>query len=548
MCKLINKKVLVLALDSATFDFILPMIERGELPNFDTLLKNGTYGFLNSTIPPHSAPAWITFMTGLNPGNHGIMSFSNIDLTDYSFFGNKIVNSSMYKGKTIFDYLGKKGKRVISFGLPTTYPPWEINGIMMSGNPTPDERIAFTYPEQYGNRFGHLLSMRTDIKLASSYDVQIKEYYYENQRITDIAIDLLRNEPWDLFVYFNGILDSVQHTFWQFKNKLAPTFNQYLANKYANVIEDMYKAIDYSIGRVLDAVDSDTTVIVMSDHGSGPRPLKVFNLNFWLKKKGYLNVTGGLKAKFSSLNYKTLNFLKAKLPVRDLYRKYFPNYLKRNISSIKQNIGAVDWEKTSAYRVELLYPYEGINLNVKDRQQLGFVDISEYESFRTKLICELEELKKPNNGEIIQELYRKEDLYSGPFMKNMPDIIIKINEEYEGGSGVQELICNVSKAGFKKWGGYHLPQGVFIASGNNIKKGIKIDDVSIANVAPTILYILKEPIIKHMDGRVITHIFQEEVNDLKYDEFDYVLKDDTQEVLSEDEERKKALKALGYMD
>ena len=546
---MMNNKVLVLALDSATFDFILPMVEEGALPNFDRLLKNGTHSLLDTTIPPHSAPAWITFMTGLNPGKHGVFGFNNMDLTDYNSMGSKVVNSSMYKGKTIFDYLSKKGKRVISFGLPTTYPPWDINGIMMSGYPTPSERIAFTYPEHYGKQFGQLLDMKIDVKLASSYDVQIKGYHYENQRITDIAIDLLRTEPWDLFVYFNGILDSVQHTFWQFKNKLAPTFNQSLADKYSNVIEDMYKAVDFSVGRILDALDSNTTIFVVSDHGSGPRPLKTFNLNYWLNQKGYLRTSGKLKTKYSSLGYKTLNFLKAKLPVRDLYRKYFPSNLKKNISSIRHNIGSIDWEKTSAYRIELTYPHEGINLNVKNRQPLGCVDISKYESIRSSIISELTDLKDPAKRErIIQEAYRKEDLYNGSYLENIPDIIVKLNEEYEGGVGLDELISNGSKAGYKKWSGFHLPQGIFITSGSNIIKNLKIKNVSIADVAPTILYTLNEPVPKNMDGQVLTQIFNDGNHNIRYADFDQTATDNKQDVLQEDEERRRALKALGYMD
>lgn len=63
----------------------------------------------------------------------------------------------------------------------------------------------------------------------------------------------------------------------------------------------MYKAIDFSVGRIIDAVDSNATVFVVSDHGSGPRPLKTFNLNNWLNQKGYLYVSGKLKTKYSSL-------------------------------------------------------------------------------------------------------------------------------------------------------------------------------------------------------------------------------------------------------
>lgn len=542
-------KILILALDSATFDFILPMVERQELPNFKRLLDSGVYGLCDTTVPAHSAPAWITFMTGLNPGKHGVLGFNDLDLNNYSLTGDKIINSSLYKGRTIFDYLSNKNKRVVSFGLPTTYPPWEINGIMMAGYPTPDERMAFTSPEHYGKKFGQLVDMRIDMKLTAGYDVHIKGYHYENQKITDIALELLKQEEWDLFVYFNGILDSVQHTFWQFKNRLAPAYSPSLADKYSQVIEEMYKIVDLSVGRLIDAVDSNTTVLVVSDHGSGPRPLKAFNLNYWLKQNGYLTVSGGLTTKISSFSYNLLEFLKAKFPLRDLYRKWIPQKVKKNIALIKHNATAVNWAKTLAYPVELTYPYVGINLNVKNRQPRGYVEDHKYESTRSAIIKELTDLQDPENGaNIIQEVYRKETLYNGPYLNNIPDLIVKLNEKYECGANLEEIISTASKAGYKKWSGYHLPQGIFIASGPNIKKTQKVQDISIADVAPTIMYVLGEAIPKNMDGRVLSHIFDKETGDIRYGDIDYIELGKRRGVLLEDKERKRALKALGYMD
>ena len=70
-----TSKVLVIGLDGATFDLMLPWIEAGELPTLGRMLSEGSSGPLRSTYPPVTAAAWSTFMTRKNPGKHGIYGF-----------------------------------------------------------------------------------------------------------------------------------------------------------------------------------------------------------------------------------------------------------------------------------------------------------------------------------------------------------------------------------------------------------------------------------------------------------------------------------------
>ena len=132
-------KVLVIGLDGATFDIILPWIKQGKLPNFEKLISEGSYGNLTSTLPTVSPVAWTSFATGVNPGKHGIFGF----LTDYE---STPVTRIDIKSKTFWEIASENGKRVIIMNVPMTYPPEEINGIIISGYESPEEEI-FTYPE-----------------------------------------------------------------------------------------------------------------------------------------------------------------------------------------------------------------------------------------------------------------------------------------------------------------------------------------------------------------------------------------------------------------
>src|SRR3989304_3517354 len=99
---LMNKKrVMIIGLDGATFDIISPMVEAGRLPTFSELMIKGTWGNLMSTVPPLTPPAWTSFMTGKNPGKHGIFGFSRKESSSNSY-EMTIVNASHIDGKTLW--------------------------------------------------------------------------------------------------------------------------------------------------------------------------------------------------------------------------------------------------------------------------------------------------------------------------------------------------------------------------------------------------------------------------------------------------------------
>src|SRR5918911_5639420 len=149
-------KVICIGLDGATFDVIDPLVRRGRLPTLSGLLSAGTRAELRSTVPALSAPAWVSFMTGMNPGRHGVFHFRTMTR---GALGSDLVGSWMYRGRKIFDEASRGGLRVSAFRVPMTYPPWPVNGVMVSGFPTPDPQTNFTYPETLGPRIGPLLRL-----------------------------------------------------------------------------------------------------------------------------------------------------------------------------------------------------------------------------------------------------------------------------------------------------------------------------------------------------------------------------------------------------
>ncbi|MCP8312085.1 MAG: alkaline phosphatase family protein, partial [Candidatus Methylarchaceae archaeon HK02M1] len=139
-CALSPKKVLVIGLDGATFYLLLPLLQKGELPFFSNFLKDGVYTTLQSTIPMFTPTAWSSFMTGKNPGKHGVIGFFARESNSY----NTITSTSRRRGEDIWTILSKNGKKVVVINVPFTYPPKEVNGCMISGSETKSE--DFVYP------------------------------------------------------------------------------------------------------------------------------------------------------------------------------------------------------------------------------------------------------------------------------------------------------------------------------------------------------------------------------------------------------------------
>src|SRR3990172_10909676 len=120
-------KLIIIGLDGGTFKIIDPLIEQGKLPNLERLIKDGTRAILKSTIPPLTAPAWVTLMTGVNPGKHGLFDFKKLDeiTHDMPFNPNpkdtcNLMHSRYYAGKTIWDILSKRNLKVSVLMMPMT--------------------------------------------------------------------------------------------------------------------------------------------------------------------------------------------------------------------------------------------------------------------------------------------------------------------------------------------------------------------------------------------------------------------------------------------
>ncbi len=554
-------KVLIIGLDGATPDLVERWVAENTLPNLKQMMQNGVYGPLKSTYPPISPAAWTTFATGYNPGKHGTYDFRDYDPRRYSCFADTIVDSNAFAGKSIWDLVGAAGQKVGVITVPVTYPAWRVNGFMVSGYPTPDAAKSFAYPPELGQRIPPLTEDSAFFKSASQSEV-LKELVRITHLRTDVSIAELKKDEYGLFIMVIGATDRAHHDWWKFIDPEHPAYDAREAALYGDYILEVYQAADACIGKFLEAVDDDTTVIVMSDHGGMAHPKYYLNTNHWLRTLNLLKPSPKANQSKSGLKGAFKQFYRTKirrLPYLEKIYRSLPQRLKKMATNLDSqtmmNLDAIDWKHTKAYRFPMYPPVEGIMINVIGRQAEGSVQAGEeYEALRTQILEEVRKLREPGSDEpIVLEAYRREELYHGERLETAPDIIIVTKDCYKGGTGIDELISEVPLDVISKLSGVHRMDGIILAQGPHIRRNALIEGAGIIDVAPTVLFALGMSIPSDMDGKTLSGLFEEtytqqttasytderKVEDVATDEYGY----------SEEEEESVRLKleALGYL-
>lgn len=546
-------KVVVIGIDSATFDVVEPLVEQGKLPVLSEFMKRGAWGRLQSTIPPVTPPAWTSLVTGKNPGKHGIFDFYGYTTNGYE---RPIVNSQAIKAKTLWNILSEGGKSVGIINVPLTYPPEKVNGFLIPGMQYAfDVNKGFTYPKdllsEIEERFGKYEVIYGDER--SLYTNELDHFVLKWKEITrkrqEIILYLIEKYNIDFFMPIFYSIDPIQHHFWRFYDESHPQYDEKLAKKYKNVIPEFYQIIDTYIGQILDKLDKNTTVFIVSDHGAGSH-LGGFYVNKWLMKEKLLKV----KKRYQPLLWVRWPHMFFKVLKKFGYPAiawtiplFLYNQLKDRVDpreGLKLS-EIIDWKRTKVYSGN--YTEQGIYINLKGREVNGTVEQSEYKQLRDYLIEKLLKIVEPKTGEkLVDAVLKKEEVYNGPYLQFAPDLFIIMKD---GKILIQKDMHNGIFHYNPHIGGTHRVDGIFLARGNLVNGPLKLCNLKIVDLAPTILYLMGIEIPEDMDGRVLKEIIKDDF--LKQHSVDYGVSsriEDRQGTYGEEdaEKIKENLRNLGY--
>lgn len=567
-----RRRILVIGLDGATFDLIKPWVQQGKLPHFGRLMAEGVHGELASTVHPLSPPAWTSFMTGMNPGKHGIFDFSERAPESYNL---QFTNGGFRKAKTLWRILSEAGKQVVVIDVPMTYPPEPVNGSLIAAMDSLWEESRFMFPPELlleiCERFGGYPFYPTKPTLHEM-DAYVHGMHEVIEHRAEVARFLLRTKPWDFFQVVFLATDRVHHTLWRFMDATHPLHDPVAAQRYGTAIYDVYAHIDEVLGRFMAELDAGTTVLVMSDHGGGPYD-KVVNLAKWLEQGGWLRFRPQARGAELNLRQRVLRTCAYSLPKHAWrgFKRWVPVWIKRRLAATFPDLRAkwlshlslssIDWGRTAAYA---LGNYGNIYINLEGREPQGIVRPGkEYEALRDRIIKALAQLRDPDTGQpILDRAYRREELYRGPYVERAPDIVVvwKDYRYYTRGTFSSEetalfALPGEFGSGRIEHSACHRPNGILLAQGEDVRKGEVVRGAAIIDLAPTILYLSGLPVPVDMDGRVLTELLDKRFLDTHpiaacegAEPFSAAVDRDAAFSPEEAEQVANKLRALGYLD
>jgi predicted AlkP superfamily phosphohydrolase/phosphomutase len=566
-------KVVIIGLDSATWDLIGPWSAKGLLPNLKKLTDSGASGEMQSAIPPLTPPAWTSFMTGKNPGKHGIFYFLEPQPGTYAM---RYANASSRRSRTFFGMLSDAGMSVGSVNIPFTYPPEPLNGFQISGMDTPSEKSPFVYPPQLRDELEkaigkisfditHLGFMSTDERR----DQVLAEMERIDQQWIKTGLYLLEKHPADLMMFTFMSIDTVQHHFWQYMDPDHFMYDPARADRFGDAVLRVYQRLDAAVGEFLARLPEETSVFVVSDHGGGPVSDRVLYLNRLLAQIGLLKyrepdesflaqLKRGVIRKVYRVLYSTLG------PAQKKFLGGLLPGMRERFEGAYTSFANIDWSATKAYCSEMLASPPSIWINRKGEKPAGIVGQEDYESVLKTISDRLAELKDPRTGEpIVPRVYRRDEIFHGKFSNEAPDLIldwwsgksfsIKPSFPEEGDRPPLEIRPR-GPVKEPEWGGTHRLQGMLIMKGKAFRPGFRINGAGLMDMAPTLLYLMGQKIPSDVDGRVLTDAFDPgflQANPPQYENpSEQAAPEQENAAYSNDEAAlvEARLKALGYID
>jgi predicted AlkP superfamily phosphohydrolase/phosphomutase len=455
-------KLLVVGLDSAAPALVFDRW-REQLPALAALIARGAHGRMVSTHPPITVPAWTAMMSSHDPGELGFYGFRN--RKDHSYDGYSFANSAQVKVPRLWDWLGAAGMHCVVLGVPQTYPPRPLHGEMVTCFLTPSTQSPYTYPPELRDEVervtgGYVLDVE-DFRTPDKEGL-LRRVYAKTGKHLRLARHLMQTRPWDFFMLVEMGVDRIHHGFWSY---MDPAHHKYeRGNPFESAILDYYRWVDGELAELLALCGPETLVLVVSDHGAKKMDGGIC-FNEWLIREGYLTL--------------------ASAPAK-------PTPIGRV---------AIDWARTRAWGDGGYYGR--LFMNVKGREPAGTIAPGDYERVRSDLIAAIEAIADERGRPIGSKAHRPEDLYR-TVTGVAPDLLVYFGDlawRSVGAVGTGGVHTFENDTGPDE--ANHDWHGIFVLSTAGAPAPLRgpLPDVSIYDVAPTLLALLGRPVPPGLVGR-----------------------------------------------
>jgi len=479
-----DQTVLCIGLDAACFEQISPLIETGDLPTIEALIDRGTSGRLTSTTPPWTPSAWQSVTTGTTPWKHGIYDFY-----DYTGSEPHLVSATDLRVPYLWEYFDQAGLGSIVINVPVTHPIHQFSGTLVPGYLAPENGDIVVDGEP-----------TTTAVINDDYRIYARETdsragaIAENEALIDSRVTAAEavadRHDWSFMMVQFQRTDSIFHTM----------------GHDTEAVRRVYSAVDDAIDSLLELVDDDTTVLVVSDHGIHQYE-RTFRCNRWLQTEGWLQSSTSsertswgetakpteeeatddetasrrlIGAAFTALQRLGITPQRAEralsfVGLADPVRRRLPDAL------ILDSIAHVDWTASEAYcrSVSSL----GIRCNVAGREPDGVVPASEFERVRSELVDSLGQLRSPDGKAVFEDVYDRHERHGADVANeaSAPDIVLRPAEmRWKITDVIREPVFDTTDEFSHKY------EGLFIAAGPDVNSAAETD-MHVIDIAPTIM-------------------------------------------------------------
>lgn len=470
-------KTVVIGLDGGNWPLIEQWIDEGRLPNIAKLRERGAWGVSRSHLPPVTCPNWKCYATGKNPGKLGVYWWERIDTENQTMH---LPNSTDFESPELWDYLNDSGQTAGVVNLPMSYPPREIDDLLIAGGPRSREK-NYTKPDdleaEIEDRFGYRVHPENVLTSNEDADDDVEMVYDLLQTRMETARTLLEEHDLDFLHVTLFHLNVLQHYFWDG--------------------EETRRAWELIDEELEPFVEGDYNLVLMSDHGCTEIDT-VFYINRWLEEQGYLSTESSLSSRLYDvgITQERLAGLVRKLGLEKYIRPLIPRQIIERFPSDEgvvreEKLNMVDWEETTA-----IGSGQGLIYVVADSEE-------QREEIISSLIADLEATTGLTGEPIAREIYRREDLYDGEYVDLAPDLVFdqRPGVHTSEAMGQQETMARPDN-----WRGENVPDGMILFDGEGIQPQ-QLDPIRISDITPTILHWVGQSVPDDMDGAPIEGLF-----------------------------------------
>jgi predicted AlkP superfamily phosphohydrolase/phosphomutase len=442
-----SPRAMIIGIDGGSFDIVDPLVSGGRLPNIGRLLRRAASATTMCTWPAHTAPGWSTFVSACQPGGHGIYQFFD---TQHPRYGASITTSDRLGRSSVWDWLAAQDHTLGLVNIPMSHPPRDLPGYQVTW-PLENTMHYCSPPTLLGEMARHDAHFQSDLATMFRGD-----YGYLDEAVANVAARarsiryLLHSRPADVVMAVFTEADRIGHHYWHYVDPAHPRHEAAPPDSgWEAAITRIYEAIDVAIGEIVDCLDDDTAIVLVSDHGLGTGRY-AFSAHALLEQEGLLRTQRASRESTTA--------------------SWFSGHGRE-----------VDFTGTRVY-MPVPGSY-GLNVNLRGRQQDGIVAPDERDRLLDDVADLMREVKLPSGDPAFRDVIPRELAYPGPHTDAAPDLLLVPRDESV--IAVPDLSRELWAPSWQT--GLHRYAGLWAQVSPNVRPGRLAAPISLASAVPTLL-------------------------------------------------------------